>query len=153
MGFFATYQFDGSTWAEGDPEAGPTGPEPWLWVDVHDSDFATIRYAPAGPGTGVAFLNSTPRAYFGSEDASPQTDVEREALGLAQWWSGHSPGGSVVGQESKRYEIAALLASDDDEMADGEETDDADIFAEIKAARLLKTLGLPMPEGIVDGDA
>lgn len=153
MGFFGTYQYDGAAWGEANPESGPSGPEPWLWVDVYDSDFTTVRYAPAGSGTGVAFLNSTPRAYFESEDASVPTDVEREALGLAQWWAAHSPSGSAADQESMKHAIAVLLASDDDEFSDDDPEDDADIFAEIKTARLLTTLGLPIPEDMAGNDA
>jgi len=152
MGFFGTYQFNGSAWSEGDPAAGPSGPEPWLWVDIYDSDFTTIRYAPVGSGTGVAFLNSTPRVYFESDDASTPTHVGRESLGLAEWWASHTPGASGPEQDSKRAEIAALLASDDVTSDDASE-DDADIFAEIKTVRLLTTLGIPVPEDMAEDDA
>ena len=145
MGFFGTYQFDGSAWTEGDPESGPSGPEPWLWVDIHDSDFATIRYAPAGSGTGVAFLNLTPRIYFESDDVSAPTDVTRESRGLTDWWAARQPGADVQALASQREVIAALLASDLEPPVEDAE-DKADIFAEMKAARFLTAMNLPLPD-------
>ncbi|HET7691317.1 MAG TPA: hypothetical protein VFK41_13115 [Nocardioidaceae bacterium] len=52
-----------------------------------------------------------------------------------------------------KHAIAVLLASDDDEFSDDDPEDDADIFAEIKTARLLTTLGLPIPEDMAGNDA
>jgi hypothetical protein len=147
MGFFGTYQFDGAAWAKVAPEAGPSGPEPWLWVDVYDSDFATVRYAPVGSGTGVAYLNGTPRTYFESDDASAPTDVEREAQGLTGWWAARKPDADADMLASKRDELAALLASDD-EPPDDDPEDDADIFSEIKTARFLMAMDLPLPEAL-----
>jgi hypothetical protein len=153
MGFFGTYHFDGAAWTVGDPEAGPTsaGPEPWLWVDVYDSDFATVRYAPVGSGTGVAYLNLTPRIYFESDDASAPTDVEREAQGLAEWWAARNLDADADALAVHRDVIAELLASDAEPPEDDPE-DDADIFSEIKAARFLAVMGLPLPEDLVAGD-
>src|SRR4051812_41053842 len=105
MGFFGTYQFDGSAWAEADPNEPPTGAGPWFWVSVYDSDWAAVSYAPSGSGTGMAFLNATPRAYFEDEAASPPTDVGRESAGLAAWWAAMNPGASDAERESKRAEI------------------------------------------------
>ncbi len=151
MGFFGTYQFDGQTWAESDPDAGPVGSGPWLWLDIRDSDFATVRYAPAGIGTGIAFLNFTPRVYFEDDTASSPTDVERESHGLAEWWSGRNPAGPEEAQAAKRAQIADLLASDED--ADTEPQDDGDIFAEIKAVQLIRALELPLPDDLLSRGA
>src|SRR5262245_9123516 len=85
MGFFGTYLFSGDSWSEVDLAAVPELVEPWLFVGVHDSDLTTVRYAPSGPGTGVAFLGFTPRTYFEDETASEPTDIGREAEGLAAW--------------------------------------------------------------------
>ena len=85
MGFFATYLFSGGTWTEIEPDQEPHEPavaEPWLYVDIHDSDIATVMYAPAGPASGIAFLGVTPRTYF--EDAAASRAVEdatRERVG------------------------------------------------------------------------
>jgi hypothetical protein len=152
MGFFGTYHFDGAAWAERDPEAGPSGPEPWLWVDVYDSDFVTVRYAPVGSGAGVAYLNMTPRIYFDSDDASAPTDVKREALGLTEWWAARNEDADADVLAGKRDVIAGLLASDVEPPEDDSE-DDADIFSEIKAARFLVAMDLPLPEDLAgDGE-
>ncbi len=63
----------------------PTVPEPWLLVDIHDSDIATIAYRPTGSGSGVAYLGVTPRTYFEDPGASAPSDVAREAGGLVEW--------------------------------------------------------------------
>jgi hypothetical protein len=152
MGFFGTYQFDGTAWVEGDPEAGPSGPEPWMWVDVYDSDFVTVRYAPSGPGTGVAFLNLTPRIYFESAGASAPTDVARESQGLTEWWAARQPVADDEALANQREVIAALLASDV-EPPDDDPEDEADIYAEMKAARFLAAMSLPLPEELsVEGE-
>ncbi|MDQ1539055.1 MAG: hypothetical protein QOE58_3448 [Actinomycetota bacterium] len=152
MGFFGTYQFDGTAWAESDASAEPTGPGPWLWVGIHDSDFATVRYAPAGSGSGIAFLNLTPRIYFESDDASAPTDIDREARGLADWWADRNEGASGSEKVTKQGEIASLLASDV-EPANDDPMDDADTFAEMKAARLLSVMGLPLPKDLTGQSA
>ena len=71
MGFFGSYVFDGNAWHGYDPDSDqiPDVASPWLSVDIHDSDIATVRYEPAGPGSGTAYLGFTPRMYFGSESA------------------------------------------------------------------------------------
>ncbi len=92
MGVFGTYLFDGTRWTEQDSEDEPTAAGPWLWIDIHDSDVATVKYRPIGPGTGIAFLGFTPRVYFEDDSASDPTDVDREANGLAAWWGDSTPG-------------------------------------------------------------
>ena len=81
MGFFGGYVFDGSTWREFDPDSDqwPDIAAPWLSVYIHDSDIATVRYEPGGPGSGIAYLGHTPRVYFGDESASAPAEVLREA--------------------------------------------------------------------------
>jgi hypothetical protein len=147
MGFFGTYQFDGESWTERDPAVGPVGSEPWLWIDVHDSDFTTVRYAPFEPGSGTAYLGFTPRDYFENSDASSPTDVGQEARGLARWWLSRRQGASEDDLSNKAAEIALFLASDDAPTDENSE-DDADIFVEIKTARFLSALDLPMPDDL-----
>jgi hypothetical protein len=86
----------------------------------------------------------TPRVYWEREDASVPTDVERESLGLTEWWLAQNPGLAGDEQAAKRAEIATLLASDD-EPGDEDPEDDADIFAEVRAARFLTTINLSLP--------
>ena len=143
MGFFGTYRFSGTAWSAADP-SGPDDMEPFLLVDIHDSDITSVTYAPAGPGTGTAYLGFTPRIYFESEDASAPTDVDREARGLAAWWASLHPDATVADQHAKQLEIAAFLAADE-EPPDEDPSDDADVFVEIKTARFLSAMGLPLP--------
>ncbi|MGC4897628.1 hypothetical protein [Micromonospora sp. DT31] len=58
MGFFGTYLFNGHRWTAHHPAEQPTIPEPWLLVDIHDSDIATITYRPPGepPPLSWSFL-------------------------------------------------------------------------------------------------
>ena len=149
MGFFGTYRFHAGAWAAVDPEDNPAGAEPWLWVDVHDSDFATIRYAPSGSGTGLAYLNVTPRVFFDDPKASEPTDPVREADGLAQWRAGLAVRGSTDRFPTGADVIARLLAGDDDPELDDLD-DDAEVFAELKAIRLLTTLALSLPPDLAD---
>ena len=78
MGFSGGYIFDGQAWLEFEPSPG-TAPEvasPWLKVVIFDSDLADISYHPAGPGTGVAYLDDA--------DASVEAKLARlfAAIGL-----------------------------------------------------------------------
>jgi hypothetical protein len=148
MGFFGTYQFDGLSWTERDPAVGPVGSEPWLWIDVHDSDFTTVRYAPLDEsGSGTAYLGFTPRDYFEDPDASSPTDVDQEARGLARWWALRQEGATEDDLSRKAAEIVAFLATDD-EPIDEDYEDSADIFVEIKTARFLSALDLPIPDAL-----
>ncbi|MBQ1028902.1 hypothetical protein KBX26_02625 [Micromonospora sp. C97] len=154
MGFFGTYLFDGGRWTAHGANEQPALPEPWLLVDIHDSDIATLTYRPAGPGSGIAYLGYTPRTYFENPDASAPTDVVREAAGLSVWWAQQRGGASDIERSAKEGELTAYLAADldpadigpDDE--DDDDLDDAEIFVEVKAARFLTALGLPTPDAL-----
>lgn len=155
MGFFGTYLFDGSRWTLHHPDQLPAVAEPWLTIDIHDSDITTVVYRPAGRGSGVAYLGYTPRTYFEDEGAWPPTDVAREVRGLVDWWAQLRGGLSDVARAAKETELAAYLAEDVDpaeidleEDEDADELDDAEIFVEVKTARFLTVLDLPVPEGL-----
>jgi hypothetical protein len=165
MGFFGTYLFADGAWRSeavapshdelwqpirgGEP---PVAVEPWLLVDIHDSDITTVTYSPAGPGSGVAYLGITPRSYFERDDASAPTDVRREAAGLTGWWR-LVHGAAASEAADKESEIAAFLAHDldpsevvgDEEDEDDDDLDEAEVFVEIKTGRFLAMLGLPVP--------
>jgi hypothetical protein len=151
VGFFGSYLFDGQ-WKPVEGAHGAT--EPWLTVEVHDSDITTVVYRPPGPGSGVAYLGCTPRTYFEDESASAPTDVRREARGLAAWWAGLH---GVVGEAemaAKERELSAFLAEDvdpadvpDDLDEDIDDLDDGEIFVEVKTVRFLSALGLSAPDG------
>ena len=143
VGFFGAYRFIGSAWSTADA-AATEEVGPFLSVDIHDSDFTTVTYAPAGPGIGIAYLGFTPRVYFETDDASAPTDIEREARGLAAWWAALHSEATDADQQAKQVEIAAFLAADE-EASDEEPFDEADVFVEIKTARFLSAMGLPLP--------
>ena len=154
MGFFGGYIFDGSNWRDFDPQAGqiPAVTATWLSVYIYDSDIAEVRYEPAGPGSGIAFLGFTPRAYYEDESASEPADVAREAAGLAYWVAGQQDRGD---EAELRQVIAPFIADDtpeslDDLDADDDdaELDEADIFVEAKVSRFLKAVGLSVPPGL-----
>lgn len=166
MGFFGTWLYEATRrrWSPALPavddvrqpvrgDAVPDATEPWLLVDIHDSDVTVVTYRPVGRGTGVAYLGITPRTYFEDEGASAPTDVVREAQGLADWWRIHH-GADDAGHEAKAVELRAFLAEDidpadidldEDEDLDDEDLDDEDIFVEVKTRRFLAALDLPVP--------
>ncbi|RVX45429.1 hypothetical protein EDD27_8222 [Nonomuraea polychroma] len=157
MGFFGTYLFDGTRWLTYKGDKPPAIPGPWLMLDIYDSDIATVVYSPAGRGSGVAYLGFTPRTYFEDEAASPPTDVEREAKGLADWWRERRGGADKIAHAAKEDELAIYLAEDQDlaeiefdEDEDVDDLDDGEILVEVKAARFLTALGLPVPEELSD---
>jgi hypothetical protein len=150
VGFFGGFIFDGSSWREYDLEGQrPDVAEPWLSVVVCDSDLAEVRYRPAGPGTGTAYLGCTPRTYFEDESASAPADVRREAAGLA-WWAARQR--AVHDQADLRELIASMLAADDGDPSaadSGSEDDDddvGDVFVEDRVSRFLGAIGLPALE-------
>ena len=144
MGLFGKYVFEGKALVTA---VGEAPAEPWLSVDIHDSDFAAVVYRPAGTGAGIAYLGDTPRTYFDDEDASEPTDTGREGRGLAEW-------AALVGGTAAADELACFLAEDGDpedvSEFEADDVDDADVFVEIKTARFLTALGLPVPEELID---
>lgn len=159
MGFFGTYAFDGTRWTAQQDQRLPQLAAGWLWIDIHDSDFTTVVYSPAGPGSGIAYLGDTPRSYFEDDQASDPTDVTREAAGLAAWWARRQPNVSDAQRTAKQQELATYLAEDIDLDAyyasggveeDSDERDDGEIFVEIKTVRFLTALDLPLPDDLSD---
>jgi hypothetical protein len=149
VGFFGTYRFDGQAWHEFQLGEAPDIPEPWLVLDIHDSDIGTVLYRPTGPGSGVAYLGTTPRVYFEIENDEARTDPQREANGLATWWELiHGRHAEATERDAKAAELLTYLAGDVDldldDSDDDVDLDDGDVFVEIKAARLLVALGLPI---------
>ena len=145
VGFFGTYAFENGQWKTLSEGELPPLVEPFLWIDIHDSDIASVVYAPAGPGSGVAYLGLTPSTYFENPNASDPTDVAREAAGLTAWWALHNSGDAV----GKQAEILGYLAEDENpddlSLDEGVDVEDVDVFVEIKTARFLEVLDLPLP--------
>ncbi len=164
MGFFGTYLLTGDTWSvvpelapEVVPSWVPMDEVPWLYMEIHDSDLTILRYEPSGPGSGVAYLGYTPRTYFDDDDASAPTDVDAEAAGLAAWLALRPGAPAGVDASTIKPYLAEDLGPDEDAAFDeGEEFDDdidtdidaGEVFVEIKTARLLRQLGLPLPDGL-----
>jgi hypothetical protein len=136
MGLFGTFTYSDGDWTS--PEARR---EPYLVIDVHDSDIATIDYRPAGDAGGRCYLGFQPRVYFEDPTASDPVDNDAEARGLAQWAR------RATGREVDPREVAALLAPDDDD------DDPEDLFVEETVRRLLELTGVPVPEELTDEES
>ena len=155
MGFFGTYLYDGIRWEKYQSDQHCDLAEPWLMVNIYDSDIATVVYRPAGPGAGVAYLGYTPRTYFEDVEASAPTDVAREAAGLAMWWGQARGVAGEAERVAKERQLVAYLAEDIDpaeidvdEDEDVDHLDDAEIFVEVETARFLAVMGLPVPDDL-----
>ena len=142
MGWFGSYLYDGTSWTEIDGMP-TTEPEFGMFVYIHDSDYALVRYTPPFRGTGEAFLGFTANAYFETDD-DPATDTAREASGLHDWCVAH------LGAAPDEATIADCLAADDDplEEEDAREYEEWEFFAEQRTARFLLMLGVPLPEAL-----
>ncbi|MFC0114655.1 hypothetical protein [Kibdelosporangium aridum] len=147
MGFFGTYLYDGDKWTPHDNDVRPDLAGPWLTVDIHDSDIATISYSPADPGTGVAYIGVTPRIYFDDETASAPTDVAREAEGLAAWRE--ELGASAVISDDLVDFLAEDEAEDWDSDEDSDDLADTEVFVEAKVVEFLTALSLPVPDDLL----
>ena len=152
VGFFGGFVFDGRGWHAFDLDSVPalTAAGPRLSVYIHDSDIAWIRYQPAGPGSGNAYLGYTPKTYAQDKSSQTSTDVLREASGLAFWVARQRGGSDEAGL---RDLILPFLAADAQEPQPGtdagtEDDGDLDMFVEVKVAKFLAAIGLPVPDGL-----
>lgn len=143
MGFFGSWTYAEGTWVPREPgqDPAPSGNvRRWLSIDIHDSDFTTVRFQPAWPGTGEAYLGCTPRDYFEDPSASAPTDPDLEAGGLATW-AAAEVGGNVA---ALTFQIRPFLVADEE---DGDAISAPDhpgvVFVEVTTARFLATIGLP----------
>src|SRR5688572_541446 len=135
MGLFGKFAYSGGRWSRGAPTAVP-----FLLVDVHDSDVATVDYRATDASGGRFFLGYEPRFYFDEPDAAPPVDTQTEAEGFARWLRG--AGGRDVDPE----ELRPLMASPEGAPP----TDDV---VEETLERLLALAGLPAPDWPTDDDA
>lgn len=135
MGTFATFVYSDGGW---DDHAAS---EQFLSIDIHDSDIATLRFAPAeSPARGLLYLGYEPRHYFEDPSASEPVDVVAETDALIAWAA------EVTGVLVASEEVLPLLAS-----PDGDEPDD--LFVEETVAQLLKVIGLLPPPDLDVEDA
>ena len=135
MGYFGRLAYSDGRWTAGRPTAVP-----FLLVDVHDSDIATVDYRSADASGGRFFLGYEPRIYFQEPDASPPVDTATEAEGFARWAR------DVTGTDVDPAEVQRLMASPDGAPP-------ADDVVEETVERLLGLAGLPLPDWPTDDDA
>lgn len=133
MGFFGTFSYANGQWTE---DAKNTAAEV-LVIDIHDSDIATIRFAPAVSGQGCFYLGIHPRDYFDDPAEGVAVDVEREGAAFCAWAS------RVVGSQPDVFHVVALMAR---EGSDEEPEQD---FVEEAVAALLVEIGVPLPPGLL----
>ncbi len=133
MGSTETLTWGGGAWG-GDP-----ADEPSLTVEVHDSDLATVTYRPAPEGLGRFYLGFQPRDYYDDPAESAPVDLEAEAAAFAAWAEG------IGADDVRPSEVRALLAEEGVE-------DPPDVFVEETVDRLLRLVGLPVPDGLHDAE-
>lgn len=127
MGYFADLVFAGGAWG------AQSRSEPFIALQIEDSDIAVVDYALVPPGaSGRCYLGFEPRHYYEDSSASQPVDTAAEAWGLAEWAR------VATGANVNASTIQKLLAS-----PKGKDPDDD--FVEDTVARLLPVLGLPLP--------
>jgi hypothetical protein len=131
---FGTFAYSEGRWSKGRPTAVP-----FLLLDVHDSDVATIDYRSADAGGGRFYLGYEPRFYFDEADAGLPVDTRSEAEGFARWVR------DAEDREVDPAEVVPLLASPDGEPP-------TDEVVEETVVRLLELAGLPVPDWGTDHD-
>jgi hypothetical protein len=129
MGSFGKYAYSEGRWSTDGPTAVP-----FLLVDVHDSDVATIDYRAADASGGRFYLGYEPRFYFDEPDAAAPVDTVAESEGFARWVR------DVSGADVDPADVRRLMAPTEDGVAP------ADDFVEETLERLLTLAGLPVPD-------
>ena len=135
MGYFGKLAYSAGRWSFGGPTAVP-----FLLIDVHDSDVATVDYRAADATGGRFFLGYEPRFYFDESDAADAVDTRAEAEGFTRWVL-DAEGRAVDPDEVQRLMASASGAPPEDDAV--EET----------VERLLTLAGLPLPDWPTDDDA
>ena len=135
MGLFGTFAYSAGRWST----AGPTA-VPFLLIDIHDSDIATVDYRFADASGGRFFLGYEPRIYFEEPDGAVPVDTRAEADGFARWAR------QAEGTDVDPGEVQALMAA-----ADG--APPTDEVVEETVDTLLALAGLPALEWPTDDDA
>ena len=134
MGFFGKFAYSAGRWSTGGPTAVP-----FLLVDVHDSDVATVDYRSADATGGRFYLGYEPRFYFDEADAGAPVDTQAEAEGFTRWVR------DAERRDVDPAEVRPLLASPTGTAPEDE-------TVEITVERLLGLAGLPLPDWGTDDD-
>ena len=132
---FGKFAYSAGRWTTGAPTEVP-----FLLVDIHDSNIATVDYRAADASGGRFFLGYEPRIYFDEPDGAAPVDTASESEGFARW-ALEAAGATVDPAEAQRLMASPDGAPPQDEVV--EET----------VARLLVLAGLPQPEWPTDDDA
>ncbi len=132
---FGKFAYSAGRWSTDGPSAVP-----FLLVDIHDSDIATVDYRAADASGGRFFLGYEPRIYFEEPDAAAPVDVRAEAEGFARWAL------EVAGRVVDPAEVRRLMAAPDGAPPQDDVVEDT-------LARLLALAGLPAPDRPTDDDA
>jgi hypothetical protein len=132
---FGKFAYSDGRWSTGAPTAVP-----FLLIDIHDSDIATVDYRSADASGGRFFLGYEPRIYFEEPDGAAPVDTHAETEGFARWVL------ESAGTDVDPAEVRRLLAPPDGAPPE-------DDFVEETVQRLLTLAGLPQPEWPTDDDA
>lgn len=135
VGYFGKLAYSDGRWTSGRPTAVP-----FLLVDVHDSDIATIDYREADASGGRFYLGYEPRIYFEEPDAGDPVDTRAEAEGFARWAE------EATGTDVDPDEVRRLMAASDGAPP-------ADEVVELTVDRLVQLAGLPPLDWPTDDDA
>jgi hypothetical protein len=123
-----TYRYSGGTWG-GDADTTPS-----LRIEVHHGDIAVIDYLPAPTAAGRFYLGFQPREFYDDPAESAPVDIDAEAECFAAW-------AELVGVDDVQPgEVRRLMA------IEGEEPEDT--FVEETVVRLVRLVGLTVPEGL-----
>ena len=135
MGFFGKFAYSAGRWSAGGPTAVP-----FLLIDVHDSQVATVDYRFADASGGRFFLGYEPRIYFEEPDGADPVDTGAESEGFARWVR------EAEGTDVDPTEVQQLMAA-----ADGAAPQDE--VVELTVDRLAALAGIPAPAWPTDDDA
>lgn len=135
MGLFGKFAYSAGRWST----EGPTA-VPFLLLDIHDSDVATVDYRAADATGGRFFLGYEPRIYFDERDAAAPVDTATEADGFTRWVL------EAVGKAVDPVEVQQLMASPEGAPPDDDVVEDT-------VLRLTALAGLPAPDWPTDDDA
>lgn len=129
----ATFVYGGGEWG------GDAAAEPSLTVEVQDGDIATIDYRPAPEGLGRFYLGFQPRDFFDDPAESEPVDLAEEAEAFAEW-------ALLVGAvDVEAKHVRRLMAAEHVEEPE-------DTFVEETVERLVRLVGLPIPDGLEGGN-
>jgi hypothetical protein len=134
VGLFGKFAYSDGRWSTDGPTAVP-----FLLIDVHDSDVATVDYRGADASGGRFFLGYEPRFYFDEPGAATPVDTAAEAEGFVAWAR------EATGTDVDPADVRSLLASPDGAPPTDETVEET-------VEKLLTLAGLPLPDWPTDVD-